>query len=86
MTKRTLTLSDRRMLAKLYLKNVPIIEIARAMGFSRSAIYYELDKGCTGVVNVNGKPDYDPDAAQKEADVRIHRRGRKRRLLQECSE
>lgn len=74
-----LTYSDRKTLAKMYAKEISVLEISRKIGCHPQTIYDELKRGATGELDEAHRPAYDPDLAQRTVQENKRRRGRKRR-------
>ena len=74
-----LTYSDRQTLAKMYAKEISVLEISKEIGCHPQTIYDELKRGATGELDKAYRPIYDPDLAQRTVQENKRRRGRKRR-------
>ena len=62
-----LNLEHRKKIEKMYSDGCPVVEIARALDADRSVIYRELQRGRTGGVDKNGKPEYSAEVAQEKS-------------------
>ena len=74
---RTVTLPDRKVLAKLWAEGESPVEIAVKLGFSPSTIYSELKRGSTGELDQNQRPAYDPTLGQQVYQSNLRNRGRR---------
>lgn len=73
-----LTLQDRKKIARLYLEEARVLDIANKIGCHPATVYEELRRGNTGRLDKNQRREYDPMLAQQKAQEAIRRRGNRR--------
>ena len=80
-----LTLKDRTIIAKRWANGDSATAIANDLGFAPGTIYAELERGKTGKLDKNSRPQYDPGKGQAEYQASLRKRGnRKRRNKTTC--
>lgn len=62
------TVADRRKFRDEWESLACVTEIARRHQVSRTAVYHEARRGSTGGMLPNGRPAYDPERAQEDAN------------------
>lgn len=75
---KTLSLQDRRVIARRWRNGDQAVVIAVGLGFSPAAIYAELKRGYTGQLDENMRPEYDPMQGQRVYQENLRKRGRRR--------
>ncbi len=78
MKQKTLTMQDRKILAKRWDNGDSAVVIAVDLGFSPAAIYEELKRGDTGELDENKRRRYDPELGQTVYQQNLRKRGRRR--------
>ena len=78
MSCRYITFEDRKQFEKLYTDNMSLKDIASALGVHLATIYRELERGNTGKLDENGRSGYSAEAAQKNIQQSIKRRGHRK--------
>ena len=82
-TKPHLTIKERGFIEYALKKKTSVSEIAKALGYSRAALYYEIKKGTCEQLDYKDydvKKVYLADYAQRVADQEASKRGRKKKL------
>ena len=79
MVMKCLTRKDRQAIARMYARDMRVLDIAVKIGCHPSTIYDELRRGATGELDEREKPCYDPDLAQRNVQESIRRRGNRKR-------
>ena len=72
---RQLNYEDRKVIERLYSADMCVAEIAEHIGCHRNTVYNELQRGFTGKLNNNFKPEYSAAVAQENYVENISRRG-----------
>lgn len=73
-----LTLSDRKVIAKRWADGDSAAAIASGLGFSIGTIYAELERGGTGKLDKNSRPQYDPAKGQAAYQANLRKRGNRK--------
>ncbi len=74
-----LTLKDRMIIAKRWADGDSATAIASGLGFAPGTIYAELERGNTGKLDKNSRPQYDPDKGQAAYQASLRKRGNRKR-------
>lgn len=79
---RTIKWNDRLKIEALYTAKVDVLDIAKQMGFHRSTMYREVERGKTIQRNSDWteREIYSADLAQQKADENKRKKGRKRKI------
>ena len=70
-----LTLKDRKIIAKRWADGDSAAAIAADLGFATGTIYTELERGATGALDHNSRPQYDPAKGQRVYQANLRKRG-----------
>ena len=70
-----LTLKDRKIIAKRWADGDSAATIAAGLGFATGTIYTELERGRTGKLDHNSRPQYDPARGQAVYQANLRKRG-----------
>ena len=73
-----LTLNDRKEIAKRWAEGESAASIATRLGFATGTIYTELERGKTGKLDRNSRPQYDAARGQAVYQENLRRRGNRR--------
>jgi len=73
-----LVLCDRKKIEKMYSTGSRVEDIASRVGVSASTVWRELNRGSTGEYDVNHRPAYNAELADKAVQEAVRRRGRRR--------
>ena len=74
-----LTLNDRTIIAKRWADGDSATAIASGLGFAPGTIYAELERGSTGKLDKNSRPQYDPAKGQAVYQASLRKRGNRKR-------
>ena len=74
-----ITMEERGKIAAWYLEGDRPCDIATRIGVHTATVYHELQRGHTGKLDINQRPDYDPTLAQKVFQEGLKKRGRRRK-------
>jgi len=73
-----ITMEDRQNIAAWYLNGDRPCDIAERLGVSVATVYREIERGHTGELDINQRPAYDPELAQRTVQMNFKNRGRRR--------
>ena len=76
-----MTLDDRRIIERMYKDGASVKEISIELGRNESGVYRELNIGCTGKLDKNGKPGYSAKLGDDRAAANRANKGRPRSIL-----
>ena len=78
---RRMTFEDRKLIEKMYRDGEPVRSIAAVLNRNLSGVYRELNIGCTGKLDKNGKPGYSAKLGDDRAAANRANKGRPRSIL-----
>lgn len=70
-----LTLKDRKVIEKCWADGDSAASIADKLGFATGTIYTELERGRTGKLDRNSRPQYDATRGQAVYQANLRKRG-----------
>ena len=73
-----LTLNDRTIIAKRWADGDSATAIASGLGFAADTIYAELERGSTGKLDKNSRPQYDQAKVQAVYQGSLRKRGNRK--------
>ena len=73
-----LTLKDRAIIAKRWADGDSAAAIAKDLGFATGTIYAELERGRTGKLDRNSRPQYDFTKGQAAYQASLRKRGNRK--------
>ena len=72
-----LSLSDRKVIERMYAEGARPIDIAAKIGCHTATVYTELQRGSNGKLDANQRPAYSAEIAQRTVQEGFRRRGRR---------
>ena len=72
-----LSLSDRKVIERMYTEGARPIDIAAKIGCHTATVYTELQRGSNGKLDANQRPAYSAEIAQRTVQEGFRRRGRR---------
>ena len=74
---KSMTLKERKVLARRWERGDSAAQIAKDMGFSNATIYTELKRGADGTLDKNKRKRYDAELGQAAFQEALRNRGRR---------
>ena len=81
-----LTLKDRSIIAERWANGDSVAAIASGLGYAHGTIYAELERGRTGKLDRNSRPQYDPAKGQAAYQASLRKRGNRKQSGQRPGE
>jgi len=72
-----ISMSERKTIEQMYLAGDRPANIAKSLGVHTATIYHELKRGATGNLDINQRPEYCPQTAQRNLMRSLRNRGRR---------